>query len=210
ERRTATRESHAVRPLGRDVAATLALIAYSATIACGFARVFSGWSFLGDLLVLAIVPHVASFLARRLRLPGLAAVPLVAAVAVYLALALRYRHTFSGPFPNGSTWTLLDGELDLVRAQFPTAVAPVIYDVGWAAIAAFAIVLVVLLADTFAFRAQARGEALVPGLVLFVFVAALGTDRLRATLTAALIAAGVLAVVALRAYHETTRRVAHG
>jgi transglutaminase-like putative cysteine protease len=199
-----------VRPLGRDVAATVTLTCYSAAVAIGFARVFSGWDFLPDLLVLAVVPHVVSFALRRARTPGLLAAPAVAVVALWLMLVLRYGHTFTGPFPNGATWRLIDAELDLVRAQFPSAVAPVIYDVGWAAMAAFAITLVVILADTFAFRAQARGEALVPGLVLFVFIAALGTDRLRATLTALLIATGVITVVALRLYHEAPRRVAQG
>ena len=199
-----------VRPLGRDIAATVTLTGYSIAVAAGFARVFSGWNFLSDLLVLAVVPHVVSFALRRARTPGWLAAPGVAVVALWLMLALRYGHTFSGPLPNMSTWRLVDAELDLVRAQFPSAVAPVIYEVGWAAMATFAVTLVVVLADTFAFRAQARGEALVPGLVLFVFIAALGTDRLRATLTALLIATGVLAVVALRLYHETPRRVAHG
>jgi transglutaminase-like putative cysteine protease len=199
-----------VRPFWRDLAATLALTSYSIAVAVGFARVFSGWGFLTELLVLAVVPHVLSFALRRARTPGLLAAPVVAVAALWLMLALRYGHTFSGPFPNRSTWRLVDSELDLVRAQFPSAVAPVIYNVGWAAMAAFAVTLVVVLADTFAFRAQARGEALVPGLVLFVFIAALGTDRLRATLTALLIATGVITVVALRLYHEAPRRVAQG
>ena len=53
-------------------------------------------------------------------------------------------------------------------------------------------------ADTFAFHARARGEALVPGGVLFVFVAALGADQHRVVLTLALIAAGFLAAAMLR------------
>ncbi|HWL43193.1 MAG TPA: transglutaminaseTgpA domain-containing protein [Ilumatobacter sp.] len=195
-----------LRPLGRDLAATLALIGYSAAVAAGFARVFSGWSFLTDLLVLVVVPHALSFGLRRARLNGWVATPLVGLVALWLMLGVCYRDTFTGPFPTSATWRLLDTELDLVRAQFPTAIAPVIYDVGWAAIATFAVALVVVLADTFAFRAHARGEALVPGLVLFVFVAALGSDRLRAALTALLVAAGVVAVVALRQYHDTARQ----
>lgn len=207
---TAAHAQHPARPLGREIAATLAMTAYSVAVACGFARVFSGWDFLPDLLVVVFVVHGLSFVLRRVRLTGWLATPLVAVVAAWLVVALRFRHTFTGPFPTGATWNLLDVELDLVRAQFPTAIAPVIYDVGWAAIAIAAIALVVVLGDTFAFRAQARGEALVPGLVLFVFVAALGSDRLRATLTAALIATGVVAVVTLRQHHDPARRVARG
>jgi len=41
----------------------------------------------------------------------------------------------------------------------------------------------------------------VPGGVLFVFVAALGDDRLRVALSALLVGAGVVATVLLRAHH---------
>ena len=93
--------------------------------------------------------------------------------------------------------------------------APVLYGAGWATLSGLAIMSVVVLSDTFAFRAEARGEALVPGGVLYVFIAALGTDRSaalgtdrsRVTLTAALIASGFLAVFTLRALHDRRRRV---
>ena len=59
----------------------------------------------------------------------------------------------------------------------------------------------VLLADVFAFRAMARAEALVPGGVLFVFVGALGADRLRVETAVLVVAAGVVATAALRQLH---------
>jgi len=194
-------------PLGRDLLATVALAAYSAAVAGGFARVFSGWDFLGDLLLLVVVGHATSFALRRLRVSGWLAAPAVTVVLLWLLLAISYRSTFTGPFPRGATWDLLDLELGLVREQFPTAVAPVIYDAGWALLAGLAIVVVVAMADAFAFHAQARGESLVPGGVLFVFISALGSDRDRVFLTALLIGAGVLAVVALRQLHDRTRRI---
>jgi transglutaminase-like putative cysteine protease len=91
----------------------------------------------------------------------------------------------------------------------------VFYGAGWATLSGLAIMSVVVLSDTFAFRAEARGEALVPGGVLYVFIAALGTDRSaalgtdgsRVTLTAALLASGFLAVFTLRALHDRRRRV---
>jgi len=67
--------------------------------------------------------------------------------------------------------------------------------------------LVVLLADAFAFRSAARAEALVPGTVLFVFIAALASDRLRWESAVALVASGWLTVGALRAMHERGRAV---
>jgi transglutaminase-like putative cysteine protease len=197
-------------PFHLDVAATLALAAYSAVVAIGFARVFSGWSFARDLAVLIAFGHGGSLLLRRLRVAGWVAVPALLLASVWVLLARRYGATFRWLLPSGETWRLVDLQLDLVRAQFQTAVAPVVYDIGWALLAGVAIVLAVALADAFAFRAEARGEALVPGMVLFVFVAALGSPRLRVAITAGMVGTGVLAVIALRARQDRRRRVAPG
>ena len=82
-----------------------------------------------------------------------------------------------------------------------------LYGAGWATLAGFAMVIVVVMSDSFAFRAEARGEALVPGGVLFVFIAALSAPRLRLTTTGLLLASGVLVVVALKRLHDRNRRV---
>ncbi len=192
-------------PLHLDVAATLALATYSAVVALGFARVFSQWSFVSDLFVLITFGHGGSLLLRRLRVNSWLAVPTMLVASVWLLLARQYWATFRWLLPSGETWRLVDLQLDLVRTQFQTAVAPVVYDIGWALLAGFAIVLTVALADAFAFRAEARGEALVPGMVLFVFVAALGSPRLRVAITAGMVGAGVLAVIALRARQDRRR-----
>ena len=63
------------------------------------------------------------------------------------------------------------------------AVAPVLDGGGWPVLAAIGLAFAVCLADAFAFGALARAEALVPGGVLFVFIAALGADRLRVELS---------------------------
>ena len=119
----------------------------------------------------------------------------------------QYRSTLAGIVPWKATWQQFRLDISVVQDQFQTAVAPVIYEVGWAALAGLAMVLVIVMADAFAFRAEARGEALVPGGVLFVFIAALGSPRLRVGSTVLLIGAGVVAVVALRALHDRSRRV---
>ena len=69
------------------------------------------------------------------------------------------------------------------------------------------------LSDAFAFGALARAEALVPGGVLFVFIAALGADRLRVELSVRCSSAPVSSPrSSLRAHHAPggirTRRVA--
>lgn len=191
----------------RDLAATAALTLYSFMVAVGFARVFSGWDFLVELGSLVVLGHGVSFLLRRARVSGWLAVPLVFLLLMWVLLAFRYGQTLTWMLPSETTWNQLDLDISLVQEQFQTAIAPVPYAIGWAALAGFAVVVTVVMADSFAFRAEASGEALVPGGVLFVFIAALGSSRLRIVATALLIGAGIIAVAALRSLHDRSRRV---
>ncbi len=182
-----------------DAAATLGLALYSFVAALGFARVFGEWTFVGDVLVVVIVGHGLSWVLRQRPVPGALAVAITAVALGWVILWLNYPDTFASVFPTGETFTIARADLALVRDQFPAAVAPVAYVGGWSLLAAIGTGIAVLLGDTFAFRARARGEALVPAGVLFVFVAAVGASRHRVTLTLALVAAGVLAAALLRA-----------
>jgi transglutaminase-like putative cysteine protease len=182
-----------------DAAATLGLALYSFVAALGFARVFGDWTFVGDVLIVVIVGHGLSWLLRQRRVPGAVAVAVTAIALAWVILWLNYPHTFASVFPTAETVTIARADLALVRDQFPSAVAPVVYVGGWSLLASIGTGIAVLLGDTFAFRARARGEALVPAFVLFVFVAAVGASRHRVTLTLALVAAGVLAAALLRA-----------
>ena len=188
----------------RDVIATLAVAAFSIAVAAGYARVFSGWDFMNDLVVVVVVGHGVGLVTRRLSVSAWLAVPAVAVALVWAIAALYYPDTMSFGLPTGSTWELFRFELTGVREQFQTAVAPVIYGAGWDVLAAIGLAIAVLLADVFAFRALARAEALVPGGVLFVFVGALGEDRLRVALTVVLIAVGVMTTAVLRSYYAPT------
>ena len=183
---------------GLDVIATLALALYSFVAALGFARVFADWEFVPDLLVIVIVGHGASLLLRRLRVPGLPAVMITAAALTWVVAWVAYPSTFAAIFPTRETWDIAWADIGLVRDQFRNTVAPVEYVGGWALLAGVGTAFTVLTADTFAFHARARGEALVPGAVLFVFVAALGADNHRVALTLGLVAAGFLAAAVLR------------
>lgn len=195
------------RPVNRDAAATAALALYGVVLAIGFARVFTGWGFLSDLVVLVLVGHLVSFALRRAAVHAWLAVPATVSVLAWVLGWQHYSSSYRWFLPTAETLALFRLESSLVREQFPTTTAPVVYGAGWAVLAGLALVIVVVLADTFAFRAEARGEALVPGGVLFVFIGALGYDRSRVLLSGALIAAGFLAVVALRALHDRRRRV---
>ncbi len=183
---------------GLDAVATLALAVYSFVAALGFARVFADWQFLPDVTVIVIVGHGTSLLLRRLRVPGLAAVSGTGLALMWVVAWVAYPSTFAAIFPTRQTWDVGWADLGLVRDQFPHTVAPVEYVGGWALLAAIGTAFAVITADTFAFHARARGEALVPGAVLFVFVAALGRDNHRVGLAVALIAAGFVAAAVLR------------
>jgi len=196
--------------LGADLAATTALCCFSIAVGVGYCRVFSGWQFLADVVVIAVVGHAIGFALRRLRVSGLLAVPALALVLAWLIGLLFAGETYSWGLPTGDTWPLVSSQLEVVREQFSVAVAPVIYGGGWDVLAAIGLALAVLLGDVFAFRAMARAEALVPGGVLFVFVGALGDDRLRIASTVLLVAVGVVTTAALRHVHDSgTRRVRH-
>ena len=183
-----------------DAAATIALALYSFVAALGFRRVFGDWEFVGDVLVVVIVGHGLSWLLRQQRrVHGAVAIGITAIVLVWVIAWLNYPTTFTSVFPTTETWNIARADLALVRDQFATAVSPVAYVGGWSLLAAIGTAIAVLLGDTFAFRARARGEALVPGGVLFIFVAAVGASQHRVALTLALVAAGVLAAALLRA-----------
>ncbi len=196
-----TRQSATSTDIGSDVVATLALTVYSIVVAAGFARVFSGWEFFDNLIVVAVVGHGVAFALRRLHTPVWVAFPVTLAALIWLVGAMFYRDTYGLLVPTSETWAVFRLELDVVGDQFRTAVAPVAFLSGWNVLSAIGVGAAVLLADTFAFRAFARAEALVPGGVLFVFVAALGTDRSRVASTMALVAAGVVATIVLRQHH---------
>jgi transglutaminase-like putative cysteine protease len=196
-----------MRPIDRDLVATFSVMLFGLVVALSFARVFAGWSFASDLVMLVVLTHLVSFGLRRASVSGWLATPATALAAVWLLAWQNYSATFRWLLPTSDTWTLFRLETSLVREQFPTTTAPVVYGAGWAVLAGLALVIVVVLADLFAFRSEARGEALVPGAVLFVFIGALGDERSRVLFSGLLIAAGFLAVVALRALHDRRRRV---
>jgi transglutaminase-like putative cysteine protease len=196
--------------IASELIATVGLMLFSIAVAAGYARVFAGWQFFDNFIALAVIGHGFGFVARRLRVPGIVAVPALGLLMIWVIGFVHYRESYTLMLPTGDTLELFRAEIELVREQFRTAVAPVIYGGGWDVLAAIGIALTVTLSDTFAFRAYARAEALVPGGVLFVFVAALGFDRSRVALSGVLVAAGVAATVALRAHHSPRKLAAIG
>lgn len=196
--------------LTMDIAASVALALYSVSVAAGFARVFSGWDWLDNLIVLVVVGHGSALVLRRLGVAAWLGVPSTVLLMAWVLSAIHYRTTFSWGLPSSDTWTLFRSEMEVVQDQFSVAVAPVLFGAGWDILAAIGLAIAIVLADVFAFHAFARAEALVPGGVLFVFIGALGSDRLRVPLTVLLVAAGVVTTIVLRAYHAPAKSSAPG
>ncbi len=192
--------------LRSDLIATVMVATFSMTVALGFARVFSAWPFVADMAIVVAAGHGLGLVLRRIRLTPWIAVPATALALVWTVLAVFYPETFSWAMPTSETWSLLRAELTSVREAFRTEVAPVDYADGWNVLSAIGLATAVLLADVFAFRADARAETLVPGGVLFVFVGALGDERLRVASTVVLVGVGVVTTVTLRWYHAAPGR----
>ena len=190
------------RPTDVDhVVAGVAITLSSIVTAVAMCRVFVDWSFLGTLVVMVIGLHAASILLRIARVPGWVALPLLLVVMFELLAVTFYRATLRLMLPTAETFELLRVDMRLVWSQFPTAVAPVPSEGSFLLAAAVGVGLVAILSDAFAFRAFGRAEAVVPGGVLFIFTAALGTDRLRIAMAAAWFAAALVVVAVLRALH---------
>lgn len=198
----ARRRPRRQRPTDIDhMIASLAVTALTAVTAVAMCRVFADWQFVPTLLVMTIGVHATSVLLRIMRVPGAMAMVLVALVFVELMALLFYRDTLRFGLPSSDTLQLARVDLRLVWSQFPTAVAPVPSEGGFLVAAAYGIGIVAMFSDAFAFRAYGRAEAVVPAGVLFVFTAALGTDRNRIAVAAAWFATALTVVAVLRALH---------
>lgn len=197
-----SRRSRRQRPTDIDhMIASVTVLALTAMTAVAMCRVFADWQFLPTLLVMAVGVHATSVLLRILRVPSAIALVVVALVFFELMAVLFYRDTLRFGIPSSDTLQLMRVDLRLVWSQFPSAVAPVPSSGGFLVAAAYGIGLVAMFSDAFAFRAYGRAEAVVPAGVLFVFTAALGTDRNRITVAAAWFATALAVVAVLRALH---------
>src|SRR6185295_495926 len=122
------------------------------------------------------------------------------ALAVLIAL-IYFRESTRFGIPTADTIDQFRISMRLVWRQFPHAVSPVPSEGSFAIAATTALALCAWLADSFAFRAFGRAEAVVPAGVVFVFTSALGVDRNRILVAALWVGAAILTVAALRMAH---------
>jgi transglutaminase-like putative cysteine protease len=189
------------QPIYAQVPATVALTLLTVATAISLCRVFPDWAYLRPMLVVSVGVHAVMSMLRVLRAPALLALPLgLVAIAVLIGL-IYFRDSTRFGLPTGDTIDQFRNNTRLVWRQFPRAVPPVPSEGSFAIAATTAMALSAWLADSFAFRAFGRAEAVVPAAVVFIFTSALGVSRNRVPVAALWIGAAILTIAALRMAH---------
>ena len=96
----------AASALENEVLATLGLLLFSCAVAAGFARVFAGWQFIDDFVVMAVVGHGAGFALRRLSVPAWVAIPATVALLAWMIGFVHYRDTYTLLLPTSGRGAL--------------------------------------------------------------------------------------------------------
>ncbi|MEY2453910.1 MAG: hypothetical protein QOD92_3484 [Acidimicrobiaceae bacterium] len=181
--------------------ATVALALLTVVTAISLCRVFPDWAYLRPMLVVCLGVHAVMCLLRVLKVTAWLALPAgLAALAILVGL-IYFRDTTRLGIPTGETIDQFRVSMRLVWRQFPRAVSPVPSEGSFAIAATTALGLCAWLADSFAFRAFGRAEAVVPAGVIFIFTSALGVDRNRVPVAALWVGAAILTIAALRMAH---------
>ena len=194
------------RPINSDealghVPATLALTFLTFVTAISLCRVFPDWAYLRPMLVVCFGVHAVMYLFRVLegqRVAGPADRPRRHGSAHRSDLLPRLDAVRSA---DSETIDQFRISMRLVWRQFPRAVSPVPSEGSFAIAATTALGICAWLADSFAFRAYGRAEAVVPAGVVFIFTSALGVDRNRVLVAALWVGAAILTIAALRMAH---------
>ncbi|MDQ3680757.1 MAG: DUF3488 and transglutaminase-like domain-containing protein [Actinomycetota bacterium] len=173
-----------MRAAGADpaVVSAAALTSVSLAAAVGMGRLFQDGSYLGALVLAALVTHGLAWWARRrgVSLP-ITAVMTVAVLGVVTTWVVLPGATWNG-IPTPATLETALRELREARTLFAVVVAPAPVTPGFLMAAMFGVAVAAFLADWAAFRLELLFEALLPSLFLVVFTALLGGERHRAAL----------------------------
>ncbi len=183
------------------VPATIALTLLTIVTAVSLCRVFPDWAYLRPMLVVCVGVHAVMCVLRMLRVTAWLALPAGLVAMVTLLSLIYFRDSTRFGLPTGETIEQFRISMRLVWQQFPRAVSPVPSEGSFAIAATTALALCAWLADSFAFRAFGRAEAVVPAGVVFIFTSALGVDRNRVSVAALWIGAAILTIAALRIAH---------
>lgn len=178
----------------------LALLLVHLTVVAGFARVYVDASFGPTLTTLVVVAHLLAAIGRRLQVPAWAMATIALAGAVLLPTWLSFGDTTAFGLPTGATWDAVQAATTTARGRFSEVVAPAPVLIGFQLWAGLALWGAVWFADWAAFRLRTTVEAVVPGVVIFIFCSMFGSGQHRWVSAAALAAAVLLFVAAHRAF----------
>jgi len=185
----ATEAAHRARAASMQLAAEVSLTAMTCAAAYGLIRLFTDGSFLPEVLTAAVVAHALAAVSRRRgwTISATFAASVAGALVVLPWLLLSDTTTFG--IPTGATADAARTALREAWSQFGDVVAPTPVLPGFVIAAACGVWGMAFLADTAAFRTSGAVEAMVPSSTLFIFGAALGTDRDRVQCTVLFLAA---------------------
>ncbi len=182
----------------------LALVSLAAALT--FARVFDGGTFVGPIVVAALVPHAVGLAGRIRRWSAGAtlAVGIVASVLVALWTVVGSATTYGVPTP--ATFERVDHLFGRGWSVFRTGIAPVPARPGVVLLGVVVVAVMALSADAIARRPDVVLAPLGPSLVVFVLTGTLGDDDLRVTTTLAYVAAAIVATALANAARLESRR----
>jgi transglutaminase-like putative cysteine protease len=168
--------------------ASAALAVLTMCSAAGLFRVFSGWAWVGPVLITLIVVHTLCWFLRRRRVPGgLAGVIGLVAIVLMAAWTVLGRYTFYG-FVTTDTWNHAVSALRDLSNEFASTVAPVTPTKGFELLAVAGAGVAAAGADFLAFRTRLPLAALVPGLAIFIYCCTAGQTNGRPAVVAAEVA----------------------
>jgi hypothetical protein len=176
----------------RRDAPALALAVLSSAAALSFGRVFRDGSFALTAVTAAFLVHAIGLVGRRRRWSLAATLAVSAGALVLFVCWFLVPSTTTYGIPGAGTWHEIANRFSEGWRVYRTGRAPVAVTGGPVLLCVVATWTAAQLADWLAFHRDATIGAIVPGLVLFILAATLGTSTLRSPVTLAFGAAAVV------------------
>jgi transglutaminase-like putative cysteine protease len=167
----------ATRTVDDTLVPTVALTLLTIVSAVSLGRLFADGTFLGPVLVTALVCHALAWALRARPVPAVIVIAVsVGSIALLIAwLVIPDTTTFG--IPTGETLSTFRRELAQAAEEFRRVVAPAPTIVGFRLGSVLGTAIAAFLADWAAFRMRSLFEAAIPSFTLFLFSAILGAER---------------------------------
>ncbi len=187
-----------------DIATELVLVLFTVAIVYSFKRLFADTSFFVPVAAVAVSAHVLAAAVRWAR-GGLLVSALVSAVGFAVTTWLLFPPTTIVP-PISPGMVALRGygtDLELAWEQFQTVSSPAVVTAPFLLLIAIVTWVIAFLADWAAFRLRSPGEALIPGIAVFIFGSFFAAEQARVETTVFILVTG-LALILFHRLGETS------